>query len=190
MPASAIATYASAVFLLISIASSASANDWDKAARAIVRLPPEAFPNLPASVTAELRKRGCTVPQPTSFTSTKANVISGSFASPGQIDYAALCSRNGSSHIFVVWGGPTRCPPVLQNADDRSYLQVFDPPKIGYSRFIAPATQRAIAYYRANVGGPKPPDTRHTGIEDIFAEKASAIFYCARGRWKRLQGMD
>lgn len=181
---------ATAAFLLVAIASSAGANEWDEAARAIVRLSPEAFPTVPASVRAELLERGCTIPQPSSFTTAKANVISGSFASPGQIDYAALCSRNGSSHIFVRWGGPARCPSVLQNSEDRSYLQVVAPGKIGYSRFIKPATQGAIAAYRAEFGGPKPADTRHAGVEDIFAEKASTIFYCARGRWKRLQGMD
>ena len=176
--------------VLLSLTAMASANEWDDAANAVVRLSPREFPQLPSEVVATLIELGCTIPQPTFFSKTKANVISGNFSKHGQKDYAVLCSKNGVSHIQVVWGGSARCQSKLESREDRGYLQVVLPGEIGYSRAIGIASQQAMAGYHSEYNDPKSPDTSHEGIEDIFIEKASTIFYCANGVWSELQGAD
>lgn len=50
--------------------------------------PTHGFPELPNNLVVELKRRGCTIPQPYR----QANVIRGEFAKPGQTDSAVLCS--------------------------------------------------------------------------------------------------
>lgn len=166
------------------------ADQWDVAAKAITRLSPREFPALPPTISSKLVKMGCTIPQPSYFSKNKSNVIVGSFAQRGQKDFAVLCSRNGKSHVQVFWGGSQRCKSQLALDNDRGYLQTLDADTIGYSRAIGVASQKAIASYRTSYGGPKPADTKHSGIEDIFIEKASTVFYCANGKWSELAGAD
>ena len=173
---------------ILLLTSSSRANEWDEAVSAVTRLSPSIFRELPAPIVVELIKQGCTVPQPTFFMKRKSNVISGSFARQGQKDYAILCSRDGVSHIQVIWGGTVRCPSELRSSNDLAYLQRVLPGRIGYSRAIATAPQRTIASYSAKHRGPRPPDGAHAGIEDIFIEKASAVLYCADGTWHELAG--
>lgn len=176
--------------LLLALIAMANAHEVDDATNAIKRLSPLEFHQLPSKVAARLIKLGCTIPQPSFFTKDKTNVISGNFAKPGQKDYAVLCSKNGVSHIRVIWGGPARCQAALQSREDGNYLQAVLPGEIGYSRAISIASQRLIADYQLDYNGPKPPDTTHEGIEDSFMEKASTIFYCANGKWSELRGAD
>ena len=65
----------------------------------VLRLQPTAFPELPRSLVAELRRRRCTIPQP--YTNRKANVIRGQFLKPGQTDWAVLCSKPGSTSVLL-----------------------------------------------------------------------------------------
>jgi hypothetical protein len=80
--------------------------DFQAAERKVVRLPPSAFPALPAGIVRELQRRGCTIPQ--AYFKTPNNVASGQFAHPGQRDWAVLCSIKGASSILVFWNGSPR----------------------------------------------------------------------------------
>lgn len=181
-------------FVLIFLAllfSAARADEWDDAANAVTRLSPKTFAELPVSIADELVKEGCTIPQSSAFTKKKTGVISGSFAKPNQRDYAVLCSKNGISHIQVIWGGTTQCASELRPKPDRGFLQKGAGPNgIAYSRAIARATQQTIASYHSEYGGQNPPDTSHDGIEDAFIEKGSSILYCANGKWTKHAGAD
>jgi hypothetical protein len=165
-------------------------NEWAEAAKTITYLSPREFTELPKAVSEKLVNMGCRIPQPSEFTKSKSNVIAGSFAKRGQKDYAVLCSRNGKSHIQVIWGGPQRCASRLQFQDDLGYMQGLGEGVIGYSRAIGVASQRAIANSQRNYGGAKPANTKYSGIYDAFIEKASTVFYCANGKWSELAGSD
>lgn len=181
------------VILLLTLFSMANADEWDDAANAVTRLSPKIFPELPTSIADELVKKGCTIPQPDIYISLKkrTGVISGSFAKSGQKDYAVLCSRNGVSHIQVIWGGTSQCESELKPRHDRDSLQGGPGPGgIAYSRAIATASQRTIAAYQSEYHSLKFPDTSHDGIEDIFIEKGSSILYCANGKWTKHSGAD
>ncbi len=144
------------------------------------RLPPSAFPQLPAGIIKQLEARGCTVAQ-VEDEAGPHNFIRGQFARKGQTDWAVLCSKDGQSFIFVFWGKPTACSSELALAKDA---------EIDYSRKIdAVSRKRILEYYKA-FGGPAPPSLDHEGIEDATIGKGSIIYYCQQGNWLKLQGAD
>jgi hypothetical protein len=146
----------------------------------IGRLPPTAFPELPKNLVAELKRRGCSIPQP--YTNQKANVIRGAFAKPGQTDWGVLCSAKGFSSILVFWNGSERNPAEIAKWQEPDATVIYD-------HFINPVSRKFIMdHYRA-YGGPKPPPIDHQGIES-GGEKASVVLYYYRGKWLKLQGAD
>ena len=112
----------------------------------VVRLQPTAFPELPRNLVTELERQGCTIPQP--YTDRRANVIHGEFATPGQKDWAVLCSTMESTSILVFWNGSALNPTELAR-------NPYDPGRIDL--FIRAADRKFILdHYRA-YDGPKPP---------------------------------
>jgi hypothetical protein len=161
----------------------------DAAERGIVRRPPADFPELPANVVGELKRRGCTIPQE-AFTKKPHNVIKGQFAKPGQTDWAVLCSRGGSSSILVFWNGSENNPSEIARMEDRIFLQGITPDQIGYSRGVSPVGKDFIMRHFQAYGGPTPPPIDHQGIDDAFIEKASVTHYYHAGKWLKLTGAD
>lgn len=163
--------------------------DWDAANNRVLRLTPSAFSELPSNLKKDLERRECTIPQ--TFISTQPhNVISGSFARNGQIDWAVLCSTGQVSSILIFWGGSTKRTANIAAAPDKDYLQGIGDEKIGYSREIITIGRKYILeHYRAH-GGPKPPPITHDGIENSFVEKASSVLYYHKGKWLTLTGAD
>jgi hypothetical protein len=151
-------------------------DDWRRADEAIVRLQPSAFPDLPAELRTDLEQRGCTIPQPYNADAQKKNVISGAFTSAGQNDWAVLCSREKRSAILVFHGGHSSQVDSLAEEPDSQYLQVVaGPQKIGYSRLLAVAPAKVVHQHF--------PRGNHAGIQDVFIEKASVVWYRSRGKW-------
>lgn len=163
--------------------------DWSRADREIRRLSPSAFPELPANLVQDLRRRGCTIPQ-AHHKKEPHNVIRGEFARPGQTDWAVLCSINRVSSILVYWTASEKNPAELDKGDDQGYLQHLFGDVIGYSRVIEPVGAKGISVHNADFPGPKQRPIDHLGIEDVFVEKASEILYYSGGEWIRLQGAD
>src|SRR5207249_12130461 len=73
---------------------------FDAAAKAILSVPPDAFPQLPDTMISTLRSLRCTIPQP-SASGPPRNVIRGDFFAPGQVGWAVLCGSGGFSSILV-----------------------------------------------------------------------------------------
>src|SRR5947208_454932 len=66
-------------------------DEWQLAAKRIVRLPPNAFRDLPARVRMQITADGCLVPQLGGISSPSPhNVVSGQFVVRGQLDWAIL----------------------------------------------------------------------------------------------------
>jgi hypothetical protein len=155
----------------------------------IVRLSPGAIRELPANVAKELQRRGCTIPQETR-SKKHNNVIKGEFAKPGQLDWAVLCSVKGISTILVFWNGSEKNPAALAPMEDRIYIQAFKKDQFWYSRGIRPVGRDYIARHHDAYGGPKPPPINHQGIDDVFMEKGSVVWYFYNGQWLKLSGAD
>ena len=166
--------------------------EWVAAEKAIVRLPPAAFPNLPASVRADLERRQCTIPQPDGELDDPPpyNVIKGRFTSAQVVDIAVLCSKDGVSTILVFRGGSVKDVAELAESRDAGWLQTGHPKPIVFSRAILPASPDAIRTYYKEFGGPQPPPLDHDGIHNLFVDKASIVHYWWGGKWLQLQGAD
>jgi hypothetical protein len=162
--------------------------DFQAAERKIVRLPPAAFPALPAGIVRELQRRECTVPQ--ADFKTPNNVVSGQFSRPGQRDWAVLCSIKGASSILVFWNGSPANPADLGRSDDINYLQGGAHNEILFSRGIGAVGNDFILKHYQAYGGMKPPRIDHQGIDDAFLEKASVVRYFFEGNWLELTGSD
>lgn len=162
---------------------------WEQADAATVRLKPAEFASLPSQVRQELERRGCVVPQSYSQ-SEPHNVVRGRFTSGAQMDTAVLCSKERASSILVFRGGSTATVAELATRRDADFLQVVADGVIGYSRALGIADPTYIQEHHRRYGGPTPPSLDHDGINDIFAGKASVVWYWCGGRWLQLQGAD
>ena len=78
----------------------------------------------------------------------------------------------------------------IARSSDRTYLQNAGGGRIGYSRLLAVADADLIRERHAILGGPQPPPLDHEGIDDIFVEKASRVWYWYEGQWLELTGSD
>jgi hypothetical protein len=164
--------------------------DLDRADRATIRLSPSAFPALPRAVRRELERRGCVIPQAFSNRAPH-NIVRGRFTSSAHHDWAVLCSRRQVSSILVFRGGSVASVLQLARQPDRGYLQTVGPGGvIGFSRAIGVADPKFIREHHEWYGGPQPPPLEHDGINDMFVEKASIVWYRYRGRWLQLTGAD
>ena len=119
--------------------------------REITRLAPSAFPQLPANLAQDLRRRGCSIPQPV-FARQPQNVIKGQFARPGQVDWAVLCSVKGRSSILVFWNGSEIKPASIASASDDQFIQGIGEGKFGFSRAIGTVGRTYILAHAAVVG--------------------------------------
>jgi hypothetical protein len=169
--------------------NAAESQDWARADQATRRLAPSAFVRLPAAVRAELERRGCTIPQPFSATQ-PANVITGRFTSTAGTDWAVLCSRQRTSSILVFRGGSASAVAEIASHPDINFLQAIGGGVIGYSRALGVADAKYIQDHHERYGGPKPPPLDHEGINDIFVEKGSSVWYWHRGHWLKFAGAD
>jgi hypothetical protein len=162
---------------------------FERADLQIVRLSPAAFPELPRNVLAELRRRGCTIPQ-VPMLDGRQNVIKGEFSKPGQTDWAVLCSVNRVSSILIFWNGSAVNPTEIEKGEDMDHLQGWGNDKIVYSRAIMPVGKKYIMDHYSAYGGEKPPPIDHQGINDAFVGKASVVQYFYREEWLHLTGAD
>ena len=162
---------------------------FESAERQILRLSPSAFPKLPKEVLADLKRRGCLIPQ-VPHGNESHNVIKGQFAKPGQTDWAILCSIEGVSSILVYWKGSAANPAQIEEMDDIVRLQDSGADGMVYSREIASVGRAYILQHYQAYGGTKPPPIDHQGINDAFVEKGSVVFYFYGGKWLQLTGAD
>ncbi len=139
---------------------------------------------------ADLQSRGCTIPQAYGQVEPH-NVMRAELRSPGQEDWAVLCSKKRESTILVYWAGSRGDVEELEGPlPDRSWTQDVGDGIMGYSRSIGAAGEAYIVSQYEKYGGPKPPHIDHEGINHLFTEKASTVLYWHDGEWLRLTGAD
>lgn len=167
----------------------ASTEDFAKAS--IVYLAPADFKTAPVRIRQKLESDGCLIPQATFFAKGRSNLVHGELGRKGQIDWAALCSKNRTSVVEIVWGGSVRCADRLNLSTDRDWLQAAEKAegqwRIDFSRLL-----RVVNYGDAvdYASPPAPGSMDHQGLEDAFAGKASSVFYCTKGQWVVVAGAD
>lgn len=153
----------------------------DSDAGPVTYLAPGAFEDIPPRVRAQLEVRGCRIPQAWG-NAAPHNVVSGRFASPDQIDWAALCSVDGASRVVILWGGPASCPNVFSASPDAGFTS---PEGTGFfSRGITavPASRVQDPRYWSQPEDGSPP-SGHDALSDAYYEVEATAYYCHGGRW-------
>jgi hypothetical protein len=142
------------------------------AERSILRLPPAAFPELPAPVQQALERDGCRIPQREEGEALRT-IVSGEFARAGQTDWAVICSRQNRSSIRVFWGGAPACPAMIGTAEDSRFLKPLPSGELEFARELE--VDRSATRERAG-GGP------HV-LLDRLGSDLRAEYRCTDGRW-------
>ena len=146
-------------------------------------LPLASFPDLPTAVSTQLGQRGCMIPQ--SFEAQQPeNVIHGSFRSEGSSDWAALCSANRSTTLYVFFAGEFDAPVALRSQPDNAWLGA-EPGSSVFGSAWGIATKNA-ATLRASRQLHGAAAFNHDGIEDARLERSSTVRYFDRGSWLAL----
>lgn len=136
-------------------------------------LPISSFPQLPTQVAQQLDQKGCMIPQ-TYEAHEPENVIQGSFEKTGSKDWAALCSINGVTTLYVFFQSNFGTPIPLRHQPDNQWLGVEWSLDYGSAWGIATRPARMI-HPRGSAD--------HDGIEDSNIEQSSTIHYYDKGRW-------
>jgi hypothetical protein len=142
-------------------------------------LPLESFPQLPAVVVDVLREKHCMIPQ-TYEAHEPENVIHGAFEGKGSNDWAALCSVNGTTTLYVFFASQSGGPVAIRHQQDAEWLGSEQAGVYGSAWGIS--TRHAEQLQRTARGAALD----HDAIEDSFVEKSSSIHYFQGGDWKVL----
>lgn len=150
-------------------------------------LPIASFPDLPAAIVEQLSRRRCMIPQ--SFEAEgPENVIHGSFRAAGTDDWAALCSVDGSTTLYVFLSGQFDAPVALRSQPDTAWLGAEPGASIfGSGWGIA---VRSASTLRATRQMHAAAVFDHDGIEDARLERSATVRYWQDGKWLDLGGWN
>ncbi len=155
----------------------------------IRRLPVSTFTELPATVSAELEKRECMIPQ--SYQAHHAeNVVHGSFERAGSVDWAVLCSAGGKVKLLVFFASAPGKPLTLDEADEKKLLQVHDPSGVlGFDWALDAATPGQVHEAQAGLEH-RPEAPTHDAVELTWIDHWSTYRLYEQGRWVELEMPD
>jgi hypothetical protein len=150
-------------------------------------LPVASFPDLPTAIADELTRRRCMIPQ--SFEAKQPeNVIHGAFRAPGSSDWAALCSSQGASTLYVFFAGQSDSPIALRSQSDSTWLDT-EPGSSAYGSSWGIAA-RSAAELRASPQMHHGATLDHDAIDDARLERSLIVHYYQAGRWLDLNRGD
>ena len=150
-------------------------------------LPIESFPAVPPAVAAWLRQRGCMIPQ--SFEAQQPeNVIHGAFRDAGGDDWAALCSVDGQTTLYVFLAGQFHAPTALRSQPDTLWLG-HEPGSSIFGSAWGISTRSAEDLRASTQIRPDFP-IDHDAIEDADLERSLTFRYFQDGIWRILISED
>ncbi|MGC2581725.1 MAG: hypothetical protein WA399_06475 [Acidobacteriaceae bacterium] len=143
-------------------------------------LPLSSFPALPGEIVAQLSRRRCMIPQ-TYEAKQPENVIHGGFHAPGADDWAALCSADGTTTLYVFFAGRFDTPTALRSQPDTAWLG-HDPGEsvLGSAWGIATRTADQM---RASPEFERVLTIDHDAIDDARLERTLTVHYDQGGKW-------
>jgi hypothetical protein len=150
-------------------------------------LPVASFPDLPAAIGDQLSRRQCMIPQ--SFEAqAPENVIHGSFRTSGSDDWAALCSVDASTILYVFLGGQFDAPIALRSQPDTAWLGAEPGASVFGSGWGIAVCSAATLRASRQMHGAATFD--HDGIEDARLERSATVRYWQDGKWLDLGGWN
>lgn len=143
-------------------------------------LPVSSFPDLPPAIVAQLRDRGCMIPQ--SFEAqAPENVIRGAFRAPGSNDWAALCSSGGITTLYAFFAGQWDAPTDLRSQPDTAWLGA-EPGSDIFGSAWGIETRSLTELQSSRLAAPGI-SFDHDAIEDADLERSTTVRYFDSGRW-------
>lgn len=155
-------------------------------------LPVASFPSLPAAFAKQLLQRNCMVPQ-TFEAREPENVIHGAFEKQGSEDWAALCSIDGMTTLFVFFQSHPGAPIALRRQPDAEWLGAEVVGNYGSAWGIGTRTASQIQSLHIKPqtssakAGARVERIDHCGIEDVYLEHSSSVHYFHDGEWVTLE---
>jgi hypothetical protein len=152
----------------------------------IRHLPVSSFPDLPNAVQDALNQRGCLIPQ-TYEAHQPENVIRARFERPGSLDWAVLCSVQGTVSLLVFLTSNPDQPFVLASAPETKRLQAHGASGIlGFNWGIDPATPNEV--HQAQTGlAHRPPWVDHDAVADSVVDHRTIYHFYEKNAWTLLE---
>ena len=151
----------------------------------VPRLSPDSMPEIPVSVRAALRDRGCLVPQ--YFNGKRRNAYGGAFSAKSAAEWAVMCSVSGDSQILIIASKTGVAVDSVKLGNDAEAMD-HDDGKWDFTR--------TFSVYRL---GPRdkddypeslPQPIDHDALDIPIFGKASAAHYLVRGKWYYVMTAD
>ncbi len=151
----------------------------------IRHLPLNSYPQLPATVQAQLASRNCLIPQ-TYEAYHPENVVHASLQAPGSSDWAVLCSVHGTVSLLVFFGSDPTQPYTLASAPETERLQPRNAAGVlGFNWGLDRATPRQVHDAQAGLD-PRPPLVSHDALADSVIEHATTYHFYDGNAWTLL----
>ena len=152
----------------------------------IRRLPVSSFPDLPTPVQQVLNQRGCLIPQ-TYEAHQPENVVAARFERPGSLDWAVLCSVQGTVSLLVYFSSNPNQPFVLASAPETQRLQVHGASGIlGFNCGIDPASPNQVHQAQSGLAH-RPAWVDHDAISDSVIDHRSIYHFYEKNAWTLLE---
>jgi hypothetical protein len=152
----------------------------------IRHLPVSSFPDLPSSVQETLNQRGCLIPQ-TYEAHQPENVIRARFERSGSLDWAVLCSVQGTVSLLVFFTSNPDQPYVLASAPETQRLQVHGSSGIlGFNWGIDPASPNQVHQAQSGLAH-RPSWVDHDAIADSVVDHRAIYHFYEKSAWTLLE---
>ncbi|MGA2653364.1 MAG: hypothetical protein ABSF28_22805 [Terracidiphilus sp.] len=152
----------------------------------IRHLPVSSFPDLPVPVQETLNQRGCLIPQ-TYEAHQPENVIAARFERPGSLDWAVLCSVQGTVSLLVFFSSNPDQPFVLASAPETQRLQPHGSSGIlGFNWGIDPASPNQVHEAQSGLAH-RPPWVDHDALADSVVDHRAIYRFYEKNAWTLLE---
>jgi len=152
----------------------------------IRHLPVSSFPDLPPQVQQTLSQRGCLIPQ-TYEAHQPENVVAARFERPGSLDWAVLCSVQGTVSLLVFFTSNPDQPFVLASAPETQRLQAHGASGIlGFNWGIDPASPNQVHQAQSGLAH-HPPWVDHDALADSVVDHRSIYHFYEKNAWTLLE---
>ncbi|MGA2217059.1 MAG: hypothetical protein ABSG51_03185 [Terracidiphilus sp.] len=152
----------------------------------IRHLPVSSFPDLPAEVQATLAERSCLIPQ-TYEAHRPENVVHARLERAGSLDWAVLCSVEGTVSLLVFFSSAPAHPIVLASALETQRLQAHGSGNVlGFNWGIDPASPEQI--HQAQTGLERRPAwVDHDAVADSVVDHRTVYHFYVKNSWTLLE---
>ena len=151
----------------------------------IRHLPVSSFPDLPPQVQQTLTQRGCLIPQ-TYQAHHPENVVHARLERPGSLDWAVLCSVQGTVSLLVFFSSAPSQPFVLATASEAQRLQAHGSSGVlGFNWGIDPASPDQIHEAQSGLEH-RPPWVDHDAVADSVVDHKTVYHFYAANAWTTL----